>query len=36
MEQSDQDAKTAGIVTGRMRDLIMPRVFNRVYERSTA
>jgi len=32
---TNRDAKTAGPLAGRMRDLIMPITFNRFYERAT-
>jgi salicylate hydroxylase len=34
-EAANRDAKTAGPVTTRMRELIMPHVFNRFYEKAT-
>ncbi|MEU8075019.1 hypothetical protein AB0B31_06170 [Catellatospora citrea] len=36
MEQSNRDAKTSGLIAATMRDLVMPHVFNRLYEQSTA
>ena len=35
MEASNRDAKTAGPVATRMREMIMPHVFNRFYEHAT-
>ncbi len=35
METSNRDAKTAGPIGARMRELIMPHVFNRFYEKAT-
>ena len=35
MEASNRDAKTAGPVGARMREMIMPHVFNRFYEKAT-
>ncbi len=34
-EASNRDAKTGGPITTRMRELIMPHVFNRFYEKAT-
>ena len=34
-EASNRDAKTAGPIGARMREMIMPHVFNRVYEKAT-
>jgi salicylate hydroxylase len=35
METSNRDAKTAGPIATRMREVIMPHVFNRFYENAT-
>jgi salicylate hydroxylase len=35
METSNRDAKTAGPIATRMREAIMPHVFNRFYENAT-
>jgi len=35
METSNRDAKTAGPIAARMREMIMPRVFDRCYEKAT-
>jgi salicylate hydroxylase len=35
MEAANRDAKTAGPITARMREMIMPLVFDRFYERAT-
>lgn len=35
METSNRDAKTAGPIGSRMREMIMPLVFNRFYENAT-
>jgi salicylate hydroxylase len=35
METSNRDAKTSGPIATRMRELIMPHVFNRFYENAT-
>jgi salicylate hydroxylase len=35
MEASNRDAKTAGPVGARMREMIMPHVFNRFFEKAT-
>ncbi len=35
-ETANRDAKTAGPVTTRMREMIMPHVFNRFYEKATS
>jgi len=35
IETANRDAKVAGPVTTRMRELIMPHVFNRFYEKAT-
>ncbi len=35
METSNRDAKTAGPITTRMREMIMPHTFNRFYEKAT-
>jgi 2-polyprenyl-6-methoxyphenol hydroxylase-like FAD-dependent oxidoreductase len=35
-ETANRDAKTAGPVTTRMREMIMPRVFNRFYKKATS
>jgi salicylate hydroxylase len=35
METSNRDAKTAGPIGSRMREMIMPHVFNRFYENAT-
>ena len=35
METSNRDAKTAGPIAARMREVIMPHVFNRFYEKAT-
>jgi salicylate hydroxylase len=35
METSNRDAKTAGPIGARLREMIMPHVFNRFYEKST-
>ena len=35
IEAANRDAKTAGPIAGRMRELIMPHVFNRFYEKAT-
>ncbi len=35
METSNRDAKTAGPVATRMREMIMPHTFNRFYEKAT-
>jgi 2-polyprenyl-6-methoxyphenol hydroxylase-like FAD-dependent oxidoreductase len=35
-EIANRDAKTAGPVTTRMREMIMPHVFNRFYEKATS
>jgi salicylate hydroxylase len=35
METGNRDAKTAGPVAARLRELIMPHVFNRFYENAT-
>ena len=32
---SNRDAKTAGPIAARLRDVIMPLTFNRFYERAT-
>ena len=34
-EASNRDAKTGGPIATRMRELIMPHVFNRFYEKAT-
>ena len=34
-ETANRDAKTAGPITTRMREMIMPHVFNRFYEKAT-
>ena len=35
METSNRDAKTAGPIATRMREMIMPHIFNRFYEKAT-
>jgi salicylate hydroxylase len=35
METSNRDAKTAGPVSARLREIVMPHVFNRFYEKAT-
>ena len=35
METSNRDAKTAGPIAARMREMVMPLVFNRFYEKAT-
>jgi 2-polyprenyl-6-methoxyphenol hydroxylase-like FAD-dependent oxidoreductase len=35
METSNRDAKTAGPIATRMREMIMPHTFNRFYEKAT-
>jgi salicylate hydroxylase len=35
METSNRDAKTAGPIAARLREVIMPHVFNRFYENAT-
>ncbi len=35
METSNRDAKTAGPVSARLRELVMPHLFNRFYEKAT-
>lgn len=35
METGNRDAKTAGPIATRMREMIMPHVFNRFYEKAT-
>jgi salicylate hydroxylase len=35
METSNRDAKTAGPIAARMREMIMPHVFGRFYEKAT-
>ena len=35
METANRDAKTAGPIATRMREVIMPHVFNRFYEGAT-
>jgi salicylate hydroxylase len=35
METKNRDAKTAGPIAARMREVIMPHVFNRFYEGAT-
>jgi salicylate hydroxylase len=35
-ETANRDAKTAGPITTRMREMIMPHVFNRFYEKATS
>ena len=35
METSNRDAKTAGPIAAQMREMIMPHVFNRFYEKAT-
>jgi salicylate hydroxylase len=35
METSNRDAKTAGPIASRLREVIMPHVFNRFYENAT-
>jgi salicylate hydroxylase len=35
METSNRDAKTAGPVSMRLRELVMPHLFNRFYEKAT-
>jgi 2-polyprenyl-6-methoxyphenol hydroxylase-like FAD-dependent oxidoreductase len=35
METRNRDAKTAGAITTRMREMIMPHTFNRFYEKAT-
>jgi salicylate hydroxylase len=35
METSNRDAKTAGPIGARLREMIMPHVFNRFYEKTT-
>jgi salicylate hydroxylase len=35
METSNRDAETAGPIAARMREMIMPHVFNRFYEKAT-
>jgi salicylate hydroxylase len=35
METSNRDAKTAGPIGARLREMIMPHVFNRFYEKAT-
>ncbi len=35
MEAGNRDAKTAGLIGTRMREMIMPRVFSRFYEQAT-
>jgi salicylate hydroxylase len=35
MEAGNRDAKTAGPIASRMRELIMPHFFNRFYEKAT-
>jgi salicylate hydroxylase len=35
MESRNRDAKVAGPVTARMREIVMPHVFGRVFERAT-
>jgi hypothetical protein len=35
MEAGNRDAKAAGPITTRMREMIMPHVFNRLYEKAT-
>jgi 2-polyprenyl-6-methoxyphenol hydroxylase-like FAD-dependent oxidoreductase len=35
MDTSNRDAKTAGPVGARMREMIMPHVFSRFYEKAT-
>ena len=35
METSNRDAKTAGPIATRMREMIMPHVFSRFYEKAT-
>jgi salicylate hydroxylase len=35
MEASNRDAKTAGPIGARLREMIMPHVFNRFYEKTT-
>jgi hypothetical protein len=35
METGNRDAKTAGPIATRMREMIMPQVFDRFYEKAT-
>jgi len=35
METSNRDAKTAGPIGARLREMVMPHVFNRFYEKAT-
>jgi len=35
METSNRDAKTAGPIGARLREIVMPHVFNRFYEKAT-
>ena len=35
MDTGNRDAKTAGPIAARMREMIMPHVFNRFYEKAT-